>query len=97
MFCLRGYVNKILRKIARIVLQIVSLLQNEENEWFADQQEVLIVQVRLRNGVGREAAKEVSRVLLPEGLTMSNLYMNGLLCVHGFTTQGYVRKRGNSR
>ena len=53
----------------------------ELRRWWHDSQNSLIAQVRglygaaLNNGI----AKEVARKLLPEGLTMSRMYMNGTL------------------
>tara|TARA_R110000850_G_C9956696_1_gene464078 strand:- start:62 stop:679 length:618 start_codon:yes stop_codon:yes gene_type:complete len=53
----------------------------ELQRWWHDSQNSLIAQVRglygaaLNNGI----AKEVARKLLPEGLTMSRMYMNGTL------------------
>ena len=52
----------------------------QETEWFADQEEVLcLVQSKISKwrakGVG--AAKECTRVFLPEGLTMSSMSANG--------------------
>jgi thymidylate synthase (FAD) len=53
----------------------------ELQRWWDEMQRTLIAQVRgvygaaLNNGI----AKEVARKLLPEGLTMSRMYMNGTL------------------
>jgi thymidylate synthase (FAD) len=51
-----------------------------ENEWYRAQQRVLYAVRReyewaIKNGI----AKEVARAILPEGLTMSRLYMSGTL------------------
>ena len=53
----------------------------ELQRWWDDQQRSLVAQARgvygaaLNNGI----AKEVARKILPEGLTMSRMYMNGTL------------------
>jgi thymidylate synthase (FAD) len=53
----------------------------ELQRWWDDQQRSLVAQARgvygaaLNNGI----AKEVARKVLPEGLTMSRMYMNGTL------------------
>jgi thymidylate synthase (FAD) len=53
----------------------------ELQRWWDEMQRSLIMQVKgvygaaLNNGI----AKEVARKLLPEGLTMSRMYMNGTL------------------
>lgn len=53
----------------------------ELQRWWDDQQRSLVAQTRgvyvaaLNNGI----AKEVARKVLPEGLTMSRMYMNGTL------------------
>jgi thymidylate synthase (FAD) len=51
---------------------------DEESEWFADQQEVVeLVQTKVKKWRSKEAAKECTRVFLPEGLTMSSMSANG--------------------
>ena len=48
------------------------------NDWYALQKEVIDVAKRnYEHALSLGIAKEVSRVLLPEGLTMSKMYMNG--------------------
>ena len=48
------------------------------NDWYNLQQEVIDVAKRnYEHALSLGIAKEVSRVLLPEGLTMSKMYMNG--------------------
>ena len=50
----------------------------QEAEWYADQEEVIqLVQSKVKKWRSREAAKECTRVFMPEGLTMSAMYMNG--------------------
>lgn len=47
--------------------------------WWQDQQTLLLQRVKeiYREALARGVAKEVARVVLPEGLTMSRLYVNG--------------------
>jgi len=61
-----------------------SSLQTEDKElmrmWVASQQEIISVAYRrYEQALDCGIAKEVARKLLPEGLTMSRLYMNGTL------------------
>lgn len=50
------------------------------NDWYSLQQEVIDVAKRnYEYALSLGIAKEVSRVLLPEGLTMSKMYMNGTI------------------
>lgn len=76
MFCLRD-----LRKQDNKNRQnsIAGVYTDEQvNEWFADQQEVLdLVQSKIKKWRGKDAAKECTRVFLPEGLTMSSMSANG--------------------
>lgn len=51
-----------------------------EHWWRETQQEVLsLVKLKYGEALGKGIAKEVARVLLPEGLTMSRLYVNGTI------------------
>lgn len=55
-----------------------SFSAEQEEEWYNDQQEVIDkVQEITKKWRSREVAKECTRVFMPEGLTMSNMYMNG--------------------
>lgn len=47
--------------------------------WWLDKQEYLLgeIEALYKNALDRGIAKEVARVILPEGLTMSKMYMNG--------------------
>jgi thymidylate synthase, flavin-dependent len=61
-----------------------SSLQTEDKElmrmWVASQQEIISVAYRrYEQALDCGIAKEVARKLLPEGLTMSKMYMNGTL------------------
>ncbi len=48
--------------------------------WQATQEELLeLVECRYTQALEKGIAKEVARVILPEGLTMSSMYMNGTL------------------
>ena len=48
--------------------------------WQASQEELLeLVEFRYAQALEKGIAKEVARVILPEGLTMSSMYMNGTL------------------
>lgn len=56
--------------------------QDEELiQWWLDSQEELLTQVDFfyKKALEKGIAKEVARVILPEGLTMSRMYMNGTL------------------
>lgn len=50
-------------------------------DWWENEQKMLlaIVQDTYRRALDRGIAKEVARVILPEGLTMSRLYVNGTI------------------
>lgn len=49
-------------------------------EWLNVQEEILsLVKERYKWAIGAGIAKEVARVILPEGLTMSRLYVNGTI------------------
>lgn len=55
-----------------------SFSAEQEEEWYKDQQEIIDkVQEVTKKWRSREVAKECTRVFMPEGLTMSNMYMNG--------------------
>lgn len=47
--------------------------------WWSDSQSFLLdkVEALYKEALGKGIAKEVARVILPEGLTMSKMYMNG--------------------
>lgn len=49
--------------------------------WWEDQQKLLLQRVKeiYRDALNKGIAKEVARVVLPEGLTMSRLYVNGTI------------------
>ena len=50
------------------------------NDWYNLQQEVLeVAKANYETALSLGIAKEVARVLLPEGLTMSKMYMNGTI------------------
>lgn len=69
----------------------------DEEEWFADQQEVIeLVQSKVKKWRSREVAKECTRVFMPEGLTMSNMYMNGTVRTWIHYT-GLRKKRGETQ
>jgi thymidylate synthase (FAD) len=69
----------------------------EEAEWFADQQELLdLVQSKVKKWRSREAAKECTRVFMPEGLTMSKMYMNATVRTWIHYT-GLRKKRGETQ
>ena len=61
-----------------------SSLANEDpvlEEWWRDRQRTLLNHATqiYEEGLSRGIAKEVARVVLPEGLSMSRIYMNGTL------------------
>tara|TARA_Y100000310_G_scaffold74348_1_gene70481 strand:+ start:15003 stop:15686 length:684 start_codon:yes stop_codon:yes gene_type:complete len=67
------------------------------DEWYADQKEVLeLVQSKVTKWRDRKAAKECTRVFMPEGLTMSNMYMNGTVRTWIHYT-GLRKKRGETQ
>lgn len=49
------------------------------NEWWGNQQVILVEQIKELYSIAlsKGLAKEVARCILPEGLTMSKMYMNG--------------------
>lgn len=51
----------------------------ELEDWWADEQEYLLGEIKdlYARALGLGVAKEVARCILPEGLTMSKMYMNG--------------------
>ena len=53
--------------------------QNEIHYWWLDQQQYLLEEVKhvYERALEQGIAKEVARCILPEGLTMSKMYMNG--------------------
>lgn len=54
--------------------------ENLREWWFAAQEEVLaLVKDKYAVALSKGIAKEVARVILPEGLTMSRLYVNGTI------------------
>jgi len=60
-----------------------SLAADDEvlKDWWESEQKMLlaIVQDTYKRALDRGIAKEVARVILPEGLTMSRLYVNGTI------------------
>ena len=71
--------------------------KEDEAEWYADQEEVLqLVQEKVQKWRGRNVAKECTRVFMPEGLTMSNMYMNGTVRTWIHYT-GLRKKRGETQ
>lgn len=60
-----------------------SIQANDEilQEWWTMQQELLLTIVKdtYTRALDRGVAKEVARVILPEGLTMSRMYVNGTI------------------
>jgi thymidylate synthase (FAD) len=60
-----------------------SLVADDEvlKDWWESEQKMLlaIVQDTYKRALDRGIAKEVARVILPEGLTMSRLYVNGTI------------------
>ncbi len=52
---------------------------SDVDEWWEDQQQVLLARIQdvYRQAMGKGIAKECARVILPEGNTMSKMYMNG--------------------
>ena len=76
MFCLRELRKQDTKNRQNSVAGVFT--PEQEAEWYADQEEVIqLVQSKVKKWRSREAAKECTRVFMPEGLTMSALYMNG--------------------
>lgn len=76
MFCLRDLRKQDTKNRQNSIAGAFSV--EEENEWYADQVEVIeLVQSKVKKWRSRDAAKECTRVFMPEGLTMSAMYMNG--------------------
>jgi thymidylate synthase (FAD) len=63
------------------VLESANEQLNDLAQWWKDSQEELLIQVDFfyKKALEKGIAKEVARVILPEGLTMSKMYMNGTL------------------
>lgn len=61
----------------------IGLLDNESdmdlNDWWEEQQFILLEEIKhvYERALEQGIAKEVARCILPEGLTMSKMYMNG--------------------
>lgn len=71
--------------------------QEEQDEWYSDQQYILSeVNKIVAKWRSRKAAKECTRVFMPEGLTMSSLYMNGTIRTWIHYT-GLRKKRGETQ
>lgn len=95
MFCLRG-----------LRLQDTKNRQNsidghfnesEQEEWYNDQEEVITkVNSIVSKWRSREVAKECTRVFMPEGLTMSKMYMNATVRTWIHYT-GLRSKRGETQ
>lgn len=78
MFCLRDLRKQDTKNRQNSISGVYSAEQ--EAEWFDDQREVLeLVQSKIKKwrASGVDAAKECTRVFLPEGLTMSSMGANG--------------------
>lgn len=59
---------------------VVSDFKELNEAWFEAQQEILeLVKEKYEWALSQGVAKEVARVILPEGLTMSRLYVNGTI------------------
>lgn len=57
----------------------LSCWDDETIEWWEEVQEILLARTKdiYQSALDKGIAKEVARVILPEGLTMSKMYMNG--------------------
>lgn len=57
----------------------LSCWDDEKIEWWEEVQEILLARTKdiYQSALDKGIAKEVARVILPEGLTMSKMYMNG--------------------
>lgn len=78
MFCLRDLRKQDNKNRQNSIAGVYT--EEQVAEWFADQQEVLdLVQSKISKWrtKGVDAAKECTRVFLPEGLTMSSMSANG--------------------
>ena len=76
MFCLRDLRAQDDKNRQNSISGVFS--DDDIDEWYKDQQEVIdLVQSKVKKWRSKDAAKECTRVFMPEGLTMSNMYMNG--------------------
>lgn len=74
-----------------------SFTEEDEQEWFDDQHEIIaLVSEKVSKWRERKAAKECTRVFMPEGLTMSKMYMNGTVRTWIHYT-GLRQKRGETQ
>jgi thymidylate synthase (FAD) len=75
MFCLRDLRKQDTKNRQNSIAGVFT--PEQEQEWFNDQLEVIeLVQSKIKKWRKVEAAKECTRVFLPEGLTMSSMSMN---------------------
>lgn len=75
MFCLRDLRKQDDKNRQNSIAGTFSI--DDETEWFADQEEVIaLIQDKVKKWRSKGAAKECTRVFMPEGLTMSAMYMN---------------------
>ena len=59
----------------------ISTVDSKLEKWWEDEQSFLLSNIEglYKEALSKGIAKEVARVILPEGLTMSKMYMNGTL------------------
>ena len=59
----------------------IECADDAKTKWWANQQQILVNEVKwaYMQAIDRGIAKEVARAILPEGLTMSRVYMHGNL------------------
>jgi thymidylate synthase (FAD) len=74
-----------------------SFTSEQEAEWYADQEEVIeLIQSKVKKWRNLDAAKECTRIFMPEGLTMSAMYMNATVRTWIHYT-GLRKKRGETQ
>jgi len=95
MFCLRSLRGEDNKNRQNSVDGVFSA--EEEDEWYRDQEEMInLVKSKVSKWRGRKAAKECTRVFMPEGLTMSKMYMNATVRTWIHYT-GLRKKRGETQ
>lgn len=95
MFCLRELRKEDTKNRQNSIANAFSV--SDENEWYADQEYIISEVNRIvAKWRERKAAKECTRVFMPEGLTMSAMYMNGTVRTWIHYT-GLRKKRGETQ
>lgn len=95
MFCLRDIRGEDKKNRQNSIAGLFT--EEQEAEWYADQEYIISEVNRIvAKWRGRKVAKECTRVFMPEGLTMSAMYMNGTVRTWIHYT-GLRKKRGETQ